>query len=151
MQPYEPKIVTFSCSFGWGYLVGREVLALRLKNWIPVICSGKVDTTHILKAFRQGADGVLILGCPDGHCHFQDGNYQTSKKVLLLQRVLAEFGLDPRRVRMEMAVDPEGRRIPQLIKELSDTVRALDPAAAGIPPAPSANAERSMAAGEGGV
>jgi F420-non-reducing hydrogenase iron-sulfur subunit len=127
MQPYEPKIVTFSCSFGWGYLVGREVLALRLKNWIPVICSGKVDTTHILKAFRQGADGVLILGCPDGDCHFQDGNYQTRKKVHLLHKVLAGFGVEPERLRIELGVDPEGQTIAKLAESLARDIRHLGP------------------------
>ncbi len=126
MRKEEPKLVCFSCNFGWGYLAGEEALKARVRHWIPVTCSGKIDTVHILKAFRQGAEGVLILGCPDGHCHFQDGNYQTSKKVLLLHRVLAEYGIDPRRVRMELAVDPEGRRIPQLIRELGETIRRLE-------------------------
>jgi F420-non-reducing hydrogenase iron-sulfur subunit len=127
MQPYEPKIITFSCSFGWGYLVGGEVLALRLKHWIPVICSGKVDSTHIMKAFRQGADGVLILGCPDGDCHFQDGNYQTRKKVHLLHRVLGSFGVEPERLRIELGIDPEGQTIAKLAESLARDIRHLGP------------------------
>ena len=108
MQPYEPKIVCFSCDFGWGYLTGRDVLSVKIKHWVPVICSGKMDSTHIMKAFREGADGVLILGCPDGDCHFQDGNYQTRKKVHLLHKVLDSYGIDTRRLRMELGTDPEG-------------------------------------------
>ncbi|MBN2099494.1 MAG: hydrogenase iron-sulfur subunit, partial [Dehalococcoidia bacterium] len=66
MKHYEPKLVCFSCKFGWGYLADEEDLRDRVKNWVPIICSGKIDTTHILDAFKRGADGVLILGCPEG-------------------------------------------------------------------------------------
>lgn len=127
MQPYEPKIVCFSCCFGWGYLVGQEVLAVKIKNWVPVICSGKIDSTHVLKAFKQGADGVLVLGCPEGDCHFQDGNYQTRKKVHLLQRIMRSFGLEPERLRMELGVDPEGTTIPKLIENMAREIRHLGP------------------------
>jgi F420-non-reducing hydrogenase iron-sulfur subunit len=127
MKNYEPKLVCFSCNFGWGFLAGEENLKAKVKNWIPVACSGKIDTVHILKAFRQGADGILILGCPEGHCHFQDGNYQTSKKVYLLQRVLDAYGIDKKRVRMTFAVDSEGKKIPQMINEMSEGIRHLGP------------------------
>lgn len=127
MEPYEPKIVCFSCSFGWGYLAGTDVLSLRLKNWVPVFCSGKLDSTHILKAFKQGVDGVLILGCPEGDCHFQDGNYQTRKKVHLLQRVMASFGIEPERLRMELGVDPEGQTIAKLVDNMAREIKRLGP------------------------
>jgi F420-non-reducing hydrogenase iron-sulfur subunit len=127
VQPYEPKIVCFSCSFGWGYLLGNDVLSLRLKDWIPVFCSGKLDSTHILKAFKHGVDGVLILGCPDGDCHFQDGNYQTRKKVHLLRKVMVSFGIEPQRLRMELGVDPEGQTIAKLIDNMARDIRRLGP------------------------
>jgi len=127
VQAYEPKIICFSCCFGWGYLTGRDVLSVKIKHWIPVICSGKLDSTHIMKAFREGADGVLILGCPDGDCHFQDGNYQTRKKVHLLHKVLVSYGIDPRRLRMELGTDPEGDTIPKLIQSMSRELRQMGP------------------------
>ena len=127
MKSFEPKIVCFSCNFGWGYLTDPEVRGMRIRDWVPVVCSGKIDATHILKAFRKGADGVLILGCVDGDCHFQDGNYQTRKKVQLLQRILPSFGIDPRRVRMELSLDPEGNTIPKIIEDMNRTLRPMGP------------------------
>ncbi len=127
MKTFEPKIVCFSCNFGWGYLTDPEVRGMQIKHWIPVICSGKIDATHILKAFRSGADGVLILGCVDGDCHFQDGNYQTRKKVQLLQRVLPSFGIDPRRVRIELSLDPEGNSIRKIVNDMSRDLRPMGP------------------------
>ena len=127
MGSYEPKLVCFSCKFGWGYLNDEDALAKQLKNWVPIICSGKVDSSHILNAFRQGADGVLILGCRGGDCHYQDGNYEAKKRVYLLHKLLESYGIEKERLRIELSIDPEGSRIPQLVKELSDRIAKLGP------------------------
>jgi len=127
MAAFEPKVVCFSCNFGWGYLSDKIDLSAKIKYWIPEICSGKIDTNQILRAFRAGADGVLILGCPEGHCHFQDGNYQTRKKVYLLQKIMSAFGIEPERLGMQMSRDPEGKNIPQLVQEMKEHLVNLGP------------------------
>jgi F420-non-reducing hydrogenase iron-sulfur subunit len=127
MVSYEPKLVCFSCKFGWGYLTDENLLSRQIKNWVPIVCSGKVDSSHILNAFRQGADGVLILGCRGGDCHYQDGNYEAKKRVYLLHRILESYGIEKERLRIELSIDPEGSRIPQLVKEMSDRIAKLGP------------------------
>jgi len=127
MSNFEPKLVCFSCKFGWGYLGDEAKLTSQIKNWIPVICSGKIDATHIVDAFKQGADGVLVLGCPEGECHYQDGNFETKKRIMLLQKVLASYGIEPERVRMELSIDPEGKKIPEFVKKMSETVKKMGP------------------------
>lgn len=127
MGSYEPKLVCFSCKFGWGYLNDEDALAKQIKNWVPIICSGKVDSSHILNAFRKGADGVLILGCRGGDCHYQDGNYEAKKRVYLLHKLLESYGIEKERLRIELSIDPEGNRIPQLVKEMSDRITKLGP------------------------
>ena len=140
MKHYEPKLVCFSCRFGWGYLADEDDLSRRVKNWVPIICSGKIDTIHILDAFNQGADGVLILGCPEGDCHYQDGNYEARKRVYLLKKVLEAYGIEPERLRIELSVDPEGITIPERVKELSDVVAKLGPIKRGRERAKAASA-----------
>jgi coenzyme F420-reducing hydrogenase delta subunit len=127
MTEYDPKVVCFSCSFGWGYLSEHKSLSADIRNWIQVTCSGKIETSHILKAFRSGADGVLILGCPEGHCHFQDGNYQTRKKILLIQKIMQAFGIEPERLRINLSLDPEGNKIPGLIQGMKSSLAELGP------------------------
>lgn len=127
MSDFEPKLVCFSCKFGWGYLADEKALASQVKNWIPVICSGRVDSTHVLDAFKQGADGVLILGCPEGDCHFQDGNFQARRKVYMLQQLLESYGIEGERLKVELSTDPEGKAIPQLVRGLSESVAKLGP------------------------
>jgi len=127
MKEKEPKVVCFSCRFGWGYLAKEEEIAAQVKNWIPIICTGKIDTTYILNAFRQGADGVLLLGCPEGDCHYQDGNIEARKRINLLYSVLESCGIESDRLRIYLATDPEGKTIPQLVGEMSDTISRLGP------------------------
>jgi coenzyme F420-reducing hydrogenase delta subunit len=127
MEDYKPKLVCFSCNFGWGYLAEKQAMGSVIKNWLPVVCSGKIETGHVLRAFRAGADGVLVLGCPEGHCHYQDGNYQTMKKIYLLQKVVEAFGIEPQRLQMKFSSDPEGKSIPGLIEEMEEELQKLGP------------------------
>jgi F420-non-reducing hydrogenase iron-sulfur subunit len=127
MSSYEPKLVCFSCKFSWGYLSDEHVLAKQIKNWVPIICSGKVDSSHILNAFKKGADGVLILGCRGGDCHYQDGNYEAKKRVHLLHKILEAYGIEKERLKIELSVDPEGSKIPELVKEMSERLKKLGP------------------------
>jgi F420-non-reducing hydrogenase iron-sulfur subunit len=126
MSDYKPKILCFKCNFGWGYLGDKNEIHA-MKSMVPVTCSGKVDATHILTALKDGADGVLILGCSQGECHFQDGNYQTGKKVLLLKKVLTSFGIEQERLRIVFSVDPDGKRIPTEIETMRNEIARLGP------------------------
>ncbi len=127
LTEYKPKVVCFSCKFGWGYLTDEANLSTQIENWIPIICTGKIDATHMLNAFKHGADGVLILGCPEGDCHYQDGNYEARKKVYLLRRLLELHGIEKERLRIELSTDPDGSRVPQLVKEMSRDIAKLGP------------------------
>ncbi|OGO03444.1 MAG: hypothetical protein A2Y72_01920 [Chloroflexi bacterium RBG_13_53_26] len=127
MKHFKPKLVCFSCRFSWGYLAEDAGLSWQTRNWVPVVCSGKIDTTHILSAFKHGADGVLILGCPEGDCHYQDGNYEARKRVYLMQRILESYGIEKERLEIRLSVDPEGKQITHYVKELSDRVAKLGP------------------------
>ncbi|MFC1833625.1 hydrogenase iron-sulfur subunit [Thermodesulfobacteriota bacterium] len=127
MKQDDPRVLCFSCNFGWGFLSDKETLEPATKHWMPVTCSGKIDTHHILKAFRSGVDGVLILGCPEGNCHFQDGNYQAKKRVFLLRKILETYGIEGTRLRMEMSEDPAGTAIGRLIGEMQQDLRELGP------------------------
>jgi len=127
MNEYKPKVVCFACKFSWGYLVDEAVLSRKIEHWIPIICTGKIDTTHIMDAFEKGADGILILGCPEGDCHYQDGNYEVKKRIYLLRRVLESMGIEKERIKIVFSSDPEGSRIPGLVKEMKEELAKLGP------------------------
>lgn len=128
LSDYEPKVVCFSCKFSWGYLTDEDTLSSKMDNWVPLICTGKIDATHMLDAFRAGADGILILGCPEGDCHYQDGNYEAKKRVYLIRRLLESMGIDKGRIRIVLSADPEGESIPKSVAEMRRDLAKLGPA-----------------------
>jgi F420-non-reducing hydrogenase iron-sulfur subunit len=91
------------------------------------MCSGRVDPSFILRAFQLGADGVLVGGCHPGDCHYQEGNFKALRRVLLLKRVLRDFGIDERRLRLEWISAAEGEKFAKVSTEFTEEVRALGP------------------------
>jgi coenzyme F420-reducing hydrogenase delta subunit len=48
------------------------------------MCTGRVDLAFVLRAYRQGADGVIIGGCWPGECHYvTEGNYDALGNMYL--------------------------------------------------------------------
>jgi F420-non-reducing hydrogenase iron-sulfur subunit len=94
---------------------------------IRVMCSGRVDPQFILKAFSEGADGVLISGCHPGDCHYQEGNYKALRRHRLLNRTLEQFGIEKERFRLEWISAAEGVKFQQVCNEFTEQVRKLGP------------------------
>ena len=131
---FEPKIVGILCN--WCSYTGADLAGTSRRKYLPnvrvvrVMCSGRVDPTFVLKAFQQGADGVLVCGCHPGDCHYQDGNKKTARRMPLLKKMLAQFGIEDERVRLEWVSASEGDRFAALVNEMTETVRKLGPYAA---------------------
>ncbi len=126
MKVQEPKIVCYSCKFSWGYLGNEAAMAAQIKNWIPIICCNQLESKHIMNAFANGAGGVLILACPEGDCRLHEGQIEMNEKVALLKKSLETYGIEPERIRLIHASDPEGTTIPELIAGMKETVKAIE-------------------------
>ncbi len=94
---------------------------------IRVMCSARVDPTIILEAFIQGLDGVMVLGCHLGTCHYITGNYYTKRRMKTTKNVLKNVGLSPDRVIVEWVSAAEGERFATLVKEFTERVKKLGP------------------------
>jgi F420-non-reducing hydrogenase iron-sulfur subunit len=81
-----------------------------------------------MKAFDEGADGVIVLGCHIGECHYDTGNHRTAKRIPIVQRLLAFTGLEPERLRLDWVSASEGERFSKIVTEFTETIRALGPA-----------------------
>jgi F420-non-reducing hydrogenase iron-sulfur subunit len=94
---------------------------------IRVMCSGRVEPTFVLKAFREGADGVLICGCHPGDCHYHEGNYKCLRRYHLLQKYIQQMGIEEKRLRLSWISASEGKQFADLVNDMTDTVRQLGP------------------------
>ena len=128
---FEPKIIAFLCT--WCSYTGADTAGIaRLKSpanirAIRVPCSGRVAPEWIMKAFDQGADGVLVLGCHIGECHYESGNHRASKRIPVLQELMAYAGLEPERLRLDWVSASEGERYSRITTDFTEAVRALGP------------------------
>jgi F420-non-reducing hydrogenase iron-sulfur subunit len=128
---FEPRIVGFLCN--WCSYTGADLAGTSRIKYKPnvrvirVMCSARVDPTFIVKAFREGADGVLVCGCHPGDCHYSEGNYKTMRRMPLLRRLLVDYGIEPERVRLEWVSASEGQRFAEVVDSITEQVRALGP------------------------
>ena len=125
------KLLTFVCnwcSYGGADAAGGKLLAhpagVRL---VRVMCSGRIDPQLVIEALRAGADGVLILGCHPGDCHYKEGNYRARNRVALLRPLLAQFGIDPARVAIEWIGAAEGDRFQEVVTATYRRIAGLGP------------------------
>jgi F420-non-reducing hydrogenase iron-sulfur subunit len=94
---------------------------------IRVPCTGKVDIIHLLRAFEKGADGVYVLGCMEGNCHFNTGNLRARKRVERTQEILKAIGIGGERVQMYNLSSSEAPRFVEIAKEMTERIIDLGP------------------------
>ncbi|MHA1991131.1 MAG: hydrogenase iron-sulfur subunit [Candidatus Hodarchaeales archaeon] len=128
---FEPKIIAFFCN--WCTYTAADLAGVSRMQYKPnvriirVMCSGRVDPQFVMSAFSQGADGVLIGGCHAGDCHYVKGNYKAHKRVILLKKMMKEFGLEPERLRLEWISASEGTKVKQVINDMVAEMKNLGP------------------------
>jgi len=128
---YEPKIITFLCT--WCSYTGADLAGTaRYKSpynlrAIRVPCSGRVSPELVLRAFDQGVDGVIVLGCHIGECHYDSGNHRAAKRLPVFYKMMEFAGLEPQRLQLDWVSASEGERFSRIVTEFVDTVRDLGP------------------------
>jgi F420-non-reducing hydrogenase iron-sulfur subunit len=131
MAEFEPRIVVFACN--WCSYAGADTAGVSRLHYSPKIrvirtmCSGRVSTAHVLRAFTLGADGVLVSGCHIGDCHYIFGNHWAIKQFEVTKNIVHTLGLEDGRIRLEWVSAAEGPRWAALIDEFVAQIQALGP------------------------
>ncbi len=94
---------------------------------IRLPCTGKIDIIHLLRAFEKGADGVYVVGCMEGDCHFNSGNFRARKKVEQAAKILDQIGVGGDRVKMYNLSSGEGPLFAEYSIEMDEKIRELGP------------------------
>ncbi len=66
---------------------------------IPLVCTGRLDTTTMLKCFEYGIEKVGIISCKEGQCRFVKGDVKIKKRVEYVKEMLKEVGFDENNLR----------------------------------------------------
>jgi coenzyme F420-reducing hydrogenase delta subunit len=94
---------------------------------IEMPCTGRVDTVHVLKAFREGADAVFVAGCLEGNCRYQYGNIEARKRVTSARSLLQAIGLESERLEMFNLASNQEWKFVEIVQEMVSRVERLGP------------------------
>ena len=131
MSEFDPKIIGFLCN--WCSYAGADLAGVSRIQYpsniriVRVMCSGRIDPIILLEVLMKGADGVLILGCHPGDCHYVEGNLYEERKIRMLKKLIALTGMEPERLRLEWVSASEGQRFAQIVTEFTEQIRKLGP------------------------
>jgi coenzyme F420-reducing hydrogenase delta subunit len=136
-ESFEPKILGFLCN--WCSYAGADMAGVSRFQYptnlrvIRVMCSGRVDPTIVLEAFIHNMDGVMVLGCHPGDCHYITGNYYTEKRMDTLQKFLEIIGLKSERLILDWVSASEGERFANLVRDFSEKIKSFGPLSVDVP------------------
>jgi len=128
---FEPKILSFLCN--WCAYAGADLAGISRFQYPPntrvirVMCSGRIDPAFIPRAFLAGFDGVMILGCHPGDCHYLSGNIQAERKITLLRKLLSDEEIGEERLILDWVSAGEGQRFAQIVRSFTERIAALGP------------------------
>ncbi len=129
---FEPKIIGFLCN--WCSYAGADLAGVSRIQYPPniriirVMCSGRIDPSFVLEAFKDGADGVLVAGCHlPSDCHYISGNFKALRRIALTRKILANFGIEPQRLRLEWISASEGDKFASVVKSMVEDIKKLGP------------------------
>jgi coenzyme F420-reducing hydrogenase delta subunit len=131
MTEFNPTILAFCCN--WCSYAGADLAGVsRLQmppnvHVIRVMCSASVKPEYVFKALSEGIDGVLVLGCHIGDCHYLTGNHRTAKRFPLAQKILNDVGIDERRLKLDWVSAAEGEKFQTVITEFVSQIKQLGP------------------------
>ena len=137
LNTFEPKIIGFLCN--WCSYAGADKAGGAQEIYPPnvqvirVMCSGRVDPQFILSALVKGADGVIILACHPGDCHYKEGNCRALQRHSMLNLILEQLGVEKERCRLDYVSAGEGEKFSRIIREMVESVRTLGPLSAVSP------------------
>jgi len=128
---FEPDVLGFACN--WCGYAGADQAGMNKMQYpaniklLRVTCLGRVDSRLVLEAFDRGFDGVLLVGCHIGDCHYVSGNKNAVLVVERIKSILHTLGIEPDRLKIEEVSGGEGPKFVRVVTEFIDELRAIGP------------------------
>ena len=128
-EEFTPKIIAFLCN--WCSYAGADLAGTSRLKYPPsilpirVMCSSRVDPLFAVRAYLDGADGVLVAGCHPGDCHYQEGNYFTRRRFAMLKKVVEGLGLESDRLRLSWVSASEGQKYAKVATDFTKKIKEL--------------------------
>jgi len=128
---FEPKIIVFACN--WCTYAAADLAGTSRVQYPPnayivrMMCSGMINPSYVLRAFEDGADGVIVSGCHYTDCHYIDGPVKCDAMFAKLKRLVHILGLEDERLKREMISTSEGTVFARVVREFVSELKRLGP------------------------
>jgi F420-non-reducing hydrogenase iron-sulfur subunit len=131
MSEFEPKIVAFVCN--WCTYAGADLTGtsrIKYASNVRVLrfpCTGRIDFMLLLKAFANGADGIIVSGCHPNDCHYTSGNFHARRRWIVFRSLLDFIGIDVRRIHFAWISAAEGAKWAEFVNTVTADIKKLGP------------------------
>jgi F420-non-reducing hydrogenase iron-sulfur subunit len=95
------------------------------------MCTGRMDPAIVARAFKKGLDGLMVVGCYFGDCHYISGNYQARAKVEITQKLFDYIGVNKDRLAFRQCSSGEASVFVNLVTEFDAKIKELGPIGQG--------------------
>jgi F420-non-reducing hydrogenase iron-sulfur subunit len=128
-ENFKPKITLFHCINAFNdttemFLTVKDTCKIQT---VKMPCSSMVKDVFLLRAFESGADGVVVMVCPEGQCRFLEGNIRAKKRVAWVRNLLDDIGLDGRRLSLGNMAAGDNTAANQTIDNVLKNLAELGP------------------------
>lgn len=125
----QPVIIAFCCN--WCSYAAADLAGISRLQYpgsiriIRVMCSGMVHPEMVLHALQKGADGVMIIGCHFGECHYIKGNEMALARAEIIADTLEDLGWESERFQITWVSSAEPERLVEAFREMHKRLEAL--------------------------
>jgi F420-non-reducing hydrogenase iron-sulfur subunit len=125
------KIVAFVCN--WCTYAGADLTGTSRIKYAPNVkilrlpCTGRIDFMLLMKAFAEGADGIIVSGCHPNDCHYTSGNFHARRRWIVFRNILDTLGIDTRRIKFSWVSAAEGAKWAEVVNTTVEEITALGP------------------------
>src|SRR5512133_3062386 len=131
MSDFEPKVVAFVCN--WCTYAGADLTGtsrIKYASNVKIIrfpCTGRIDFMLLLKAFENGADGIIVSGCHPNDCHYTSGNFHAKRRWMMFRELIDFLGFEKERITFSWVSAAEGARWAEVVNTTVSKLRELGP------------------------
>ncbi len=130
-EEFEPIVLGLACNW-CGYAAADQAGMAKIQyptniKLARVMCLGTVDPYLVMNAFHKGFDGVILIGCHIGECHYVSGNKNALSVVERIKKILDIIGLQEGRLRIEEVSAGEAPKFAKVVKEFVEELKVLGP------------------------
>ncbi len=128
---FQPKIVAFVCN--WCTYAGADLTGTSRIKYSPNVkiirfpCTGRIDFMLLMKAFSNGADGIIVSGCHPNDCHYTSGNFHARRRWTVFRSLLDFMGIDINRITFTWVSAAEGAKWADVVNTTAEKIKELGP------------------------